>query len=117
MVNIGALEEIFYIRRLVLNVLLIYLRKGCCKSMCVGLPAMVESVENGSAVVNSGGARREISVEFISDIKPGDYVMIHAGMAIARITADEAQETQSILEELYAVTRDIKKSDAKSKKL
>ena len=69
--------------------------------MCVGLPAMVESITDGMAIVNATGARREISVEFITNIKPGDYVMIHAGMAIARITADEAEETQSIMEELY----------------
>lgn len=70
--------------------------------MCVGLPAMVESINDGMAVVNATGARRKISVEFISDLKPGDYVMIHAGMAIARITADEAKETQEIMAEIYA---------------
>lgn len=70
--------------------------------MCVGLPAKVESINGTMAVVNATGARREISVEFIKDLRPGDYVMIHAGMAIARITADEAEETQSIMEELYA---------------
>ena len=70
--------------------------------MCVGLPARVESISEGTAIVNATGARREISVELISNLKVGDYVMIHAGMAIARITADEAEETQAILEELYA---------------
>jgi hydrogenase expression/formation protein HypC len=73
--------------------------------MCVGLPAMVESINDGMAVVNATGARREISVELIRDLKPGDYVMIHAGMAIARITADEAEETRAIMEELYAQGR------------
>jgi hydrogenase expression/formation protein HypC len=70
--------------------------------MCVGLPARVESIKGGMAVVNATGARREISVELLPGIKPGDYLMIHAGMAIARITADEAEETQAIMEELYA---------------
>lgn len=70
--------------------------------MCVGLTAKVESIKDGIAVVNATGARRKISVEFIKDLKPGDYVMIHAGMAIARITADEAEETQAVMEELYA---------------
>lgn len=70
--------------------------------MCVGLAAKVESLKDGMAIVNATGARREISVELLPDVKPGDYVMIHAGMAIARITADEAEETQAIMEELYA---------------
>jgi hydrogenase expression/formation protein HypC len=70
--------------------------------MCVGLSARVEEIKDGMALVNAMGARREISVELITNLKVGDYVMIHAGMAIARITADEAQETQAILEEIYA---------------
>ena len=70
--------------------------------MCVGLSARVEDIKDGMALVNAMGARREISVELITNLKVGDYVMIHAGMAIARITADEAQETQAILEEIYA---------------
>lgn len=70
--------------------------------MCVGLPARVETIKDGVAIVDATGARREISVELLRDLKPGDYVMIHAGMAIAKITADEAEETQAILEELYA---------------
>jgi hydrogenase expression/formation protein HypC len=68
--------------------------------MCVGLPALVETIENGIAVVNATGARRKISVELLEDVKPGDYVMIHAGIAIARITASEAEQTQAVLEEL-----------------
>jgi hydrogenase expression/formation protein HypC len=70
--------------------------------MCVGLPARVESInEEKIAIVDAGGASREISVELITNLKPGDFVMIHAGIAIARITAEEAEETQAIMEELY----------------
>lgn len=72
------------------------------KVMCVGLPAKVETIHNGMALVNAMGAKREISVEMISNLKPGDYVMIHAGIAIARITDDEAEETNEIMKELYS---------------
>lgn len=68
--------------------------------MCVGLPAKVETIKNGFAIVDAMGAKREISVELITNLKPGDYVMIHAGMAIAKITADEAKETDEIMSEL-----------------
>jgi hydrogenase expression/formation protein HypC len=73
--------------------------------MCVGLPARVEEIEDGMAVINATGARRKVSVELIRNLSPGDYVMIHAGIAIAKITAEEAQETQQIMEELYAETK------------
>lgn len=74
--------------------------------MCVGLPARVESINDGIALVDATGAKREISVELIENIKPGDYVMIHAGVAIARITQEEAEETRGIMEELYEQGRE-----------
>lgn len=69
--------------------------------MCVGLPAKIEKLENGTATVNAMGVRRDISVELLDHIAVGDWVMLHAGMAIARITAQEAEETAEIMEELY----------------
>lgn len=65
--------------------------------MCVGLPAKVVSVKDGMAIVDASGARREVSAELLAELDPGEYVMVHAGVAIARITddddADELRET------------------------
>ena len=68
--------------------------------MCVGLPARVVSVKDGTALVDASGARRQVSAELIDELDPGDYVMVHAGVAIARITADDEEETDALLEEL-----------------
>ncbi len=68
--------------------------------MCVGLPARVVTIKNGMALVDASGAKREISAALIAGLDPGDYVMVHAGMAIAKITADDAAETDDILEDL-----------------
>lgn len=68
--------------------------------MCVGLPAKVVRAKDGTAIVDATGAKREISTELLSDVSPGDYVMVHAGMAIAKITADDAEETRKIMEEI-----------------
>lgn len=69
--------------------------------MCVGLPARVVSVDDeGMALVDASGARREVSAGLVADLAPGDYVMVHAGSAIARITDDDADETDSLMEEL-----------------
>ena len=70
------------------------------KSMCVGLPAKIVKMKNGTAVVDATGARREISTELLSDLEPGDYVMVHAGIAIAKITADDEAETEELLDML-----------------
>ena len=64
--------------------------------MCVGLPAKVVRIQDGMALVDASGARREVSAELLSDIDPGDYVMVHAGVAIAKITDvnDDEEEVQ-----------------------
>ncbi len=49
------------------------------KKMCVGLSAKVVRISDGTAVVDAGGAKREVSAELIEDLEPGDYVMVHAG--------------------------------------
>lgn len=68
--------------------------------MCVGLPAKVIRVKDGMAIVDASGARREVSAELLDSLDPGDYVMVHAGIAIARITDNDEDETASVMETL-----------------
>ncbi len=68
--------------------------------MCVGLPARVVNVKDGMALVDASGAKREVSAELIDNLDPGDYVMVHAGVAIAKITSDDTDETDALLEAL-----------------
>ena len=68
--------------------------------MCVGLSAKVVKISNGTAVVDAGGARREVSSKLLENLEPGDYVMVHAGVAIAKITDEDESETGQLMEEL-----------------
>ena len=68
--------------------------------MCVGLPARVVKIKDGTALVDASGAKREVSAELIDSLDPGDYVMVHAGVAIAKITDDDVDETDALLDEL-----------------
>lgn len=68
--------------------------------MCVGLSAKVVKIGKGTALIDSGGVRREVTSELISGLEPGDFVMVHAGAAIAKITQDEDEETSLLMEEL-----------------
>ena len=60
--------------------------------MCVGLPARIVTMKDGMAVVDASGAKREISTELIENLEPGDYGMVHAGIAIAKIQEEETEE-------------------------
>ena len=68
--------------------------------MCVGLSAKVVKVTDGTALVDASGARREVSAALLEDLEPGDYVMVHAGVAIAKITDEDEQEARKVMEEL-----------------
>ena len=68
--------------------------------MCVGLSAKVVKISNGTAVVDAGGAKREVSSKLLENLDPGDYVMVHAGIAIAKITDEDESETDQLMEEL-----------------
>lgn len=68
--------------------------------MCVGVSARVIKVnDEGTALVEATGARREVSSQLLDDLEPGEYVMVHAGAAIARIADDDASEADDLVEE------------------
>ena len=68
--------------------------------MCVELPGRIVTMKDGMAVIDASGAKREISTELIENLEPGDYVMVHAGIAIAKIQEEDEEETEDLLEEL-----------------
>jgi hydrogenase expression/formation protein HypC len=69
--------------------------------MCVGLSARVIRInENGTALVDASGAKRQVSAQLLEDLEPGDYVMVHAGAAIAKITEDDTKQADDLMEEL-----------------
>lgn len=68
--------------------------------MCVGLSAKVINVHKGTALIDSSGVQRQVSAKLLTDLEPGDYVMVHAGIAIAKIKSDDTTESCSVLEQL-----------------
>lgn len=65
--------------------------------MCVGLSARVVGIKDGMALVDASGAKREVSTELLDELEPGDYVMVHAGIAIAKIGGDDDAEAEDII--------------------
>lgn len=68
--------------------------------MCVGISAKVVQVHDGAALVDAFGARRTVSAGLLEELEPGDYVMVHAGVAIARITDGDDTESAGVLASL-----------------
>jgi len=69
--------------------------------MCLGIPVKIKSIKGNTAVVSAGGAQRTIGIELTPDVKVGDYVLLHAGFAIERISENDAKETIKLLNEMF----------------
>ena len=68
--------------------------------MCLSVPARIESIDGDMAVVSAGGALFKAGLHMIEDPAVGDYILLHAGFAIQKISEKEALETLSIIREM-----------------
>ena len=68
--------------------------------MCLGIPMRVVKIEGALGVVAAGGLRRRVNLSFMSGLKRGDYVLVHAGFAIEKVNGREARRTLHMLREL-----------------
>jgi hydrogenase expression/formation protein HypC len=70
--------------------------------MCLAIPGKIvtEEQRNGLRIgrVQFGGIIREANLDFVPEVKVGDYVMVHVGFAISRIDQVEAERTYQALE-------------------
>ena len=82
--------------------------------MCVGLSAKVVKISDGTAVIDAGGAKREVSAQLLEDLEPGDYVMVHAGVAIAKITEEDDDETVQRMEAMLEWKKNTRKQRGRS---
>lgn len=68
--------------------------------MCLAIPAKVVSVDGKSAKVSIEDVEYTASLLLLDDVKPGDYIMLHAGFAIEKVDPEEAAETLRLLNEI-----------------
>ncbi|MDF1643239.1 MAG: HypC/HybG/HupF family hydrogenase formation chaperone [Pseudomonadales bacterium] len=73
--------------------------------MCLAIPGEIISIKGDDALSRSGQVRfgdvmREICLAFVPDAVEGDYVLIHAGIAISVLDEDAAQATFRALEQI-----------------
>ena len=68
--------------------------------MCLAMPMKINKIDGSLAQCEAGGLKQDIRIDFIADPQPGDYVMVHAGFAIEKMSEKEALENMELLEEL-----------------
>ncbi|HPG04127.1 MAG TPA: HypC/HybG/HupF family hydrogenase formation chaperone [Beijerinckiaceae bacterium] len=72
--------------------------------MCLAIPVkIVELLDDGMARVTMEGVSKVVSVALVEDLEVGDYVILHVGYALSRISSEEAERTLALLREAGAV--------------
>lgn len=69
--------------------------------MCLALPARVISIDETTdiATVALGEVRKDISLALVEDVVINDYVLIHVGYALNKISEEEARRTLELFAE------------------
>jgi hydrogenase expression/formation protein HypC len=75
--------------------------------MCVAYPGKVLTIENNHARVDFTGSVVPVNISMVS-VKPGDYVLVHAGMAIQKVETEEAKEWIALFQDLENATAEAK---------
>jgi hydrogenase expression/formation protein HypC len=73
--------------------------------VCLAIPGKiveVDAVEQHIAVVDVVGVRRKVDLGLLGDdsVQPGDWVLIHVGFAMSKISEEYAAEQMRLLESL-----------------
>jgi len=68
--------------------------------MCLAIPAKIVERDGSDALVEMNGVRQRIRMDLLPAARVGDYVLLHAGFAIALMNEEEAQETLDLLREV-----------------
>jgi hydrogenase expression/formation protein HypC len=70
--------------------------------MCVAVPAEVIEIKEGNiGLVDYGELRQEVRLDLV-DVKVGEFVLVHVGYAIQRLSREEGLETREIFKQVYA---------------
>jgi len=56
--------------------------------MCLSIPARIVSIEGSMADVSAGGTIFKAGMQMIENPKVGDYILLHAGFAIQKISEE-----------------------------
>jgi hydrogenase expression/formation protein HypC len=68
--------------------------------MCLSVPARIIRIEGDMADVSIGGTVFRAGLQLIDNVQPGDYVLLHTGFAIQKISESEALETIRLINEI-----------------
>lgn len=72
--------------------------------MCLAIPGQVVEIYQSDGIrmaqIDFGGVTRSACLEYLPEVTPGNYVLVHAGFAISKVDEEEAARTYQYLAEM-----------------
>lgn len=66
-------------------------------SMCLAIPGKIIKINNQLATVDFSGMQKEVNITLLSDVKCGEFVIVHAGFAIEKVSKENKVEIDNLL--------------------
>lgn len=87
------------------------------KNMCIAAPAQIVKIDREANVLYAdfGGARQQAKMDLLPDVEIGEYVLIHAGYAIEKLSEEAAKESLEAWEELLEILEEEDKEMEKAR--
>ena len=68
--------------------------------MCLAIPLRIAEISGKDGIGEANGLRRKIRLDFIREPQVGDYVIVHAGFAIERMSEQQALDNLRAIQEV-----------------
>jgi hydrogenase expression/formation protein HypC len=69
--------------------------------MCLAVPVLLkEKTSDTHGVIEYAGVLKDVNLQLLDTVNEGDYILVHAGFAIEKLNAKEAEETLVLMREM-----------------
>ncbi|MFF3362520.1 HypC/HybG/HupF family hydrogenase formation chaperone [Streptomyces misionensis] len=72
--------------------------------MCLAVPGKVVSIDHQAdpltGMIDFGGVRKEVCLEYLPDVRVGEYVIVHVGFALQRLDEESARASLELFDQL-----------------
>ena len=67
------------------------------KNMCLAFPGKIKKITGQNAIVDFDGIEKEINISLLDDVKKGEFVIVHAGFAIEKVSEENKDEIDELI--------------------
>ena len=73
--------------------------------MCLAVPGQIVSKTGGMGEIDIRGNRLRAGLLLVPDAEVGDWVLVHAGFAITKVSPEDAADTNALFDQMEALAR------------